>query len=176
MFPLVVAVGVPENVPPLNESPADSVPDVILQVKGRVPPVVVRVVGVYAAPTSPSGIDVVVMLGAATMVSGSVCVALMLAESVTFTTSIGVAVAAGVPERSPTALSVRPPGRGGELVSRLHVYGGEPPVAKSDTPLGGLYTAVASPGGREAVVITSGGGEMTSVRAELGTVVMESLT
>ena len=96
MFPLVVAVGVPENVPPLNESPADSVPDVILQVKGRVPPVVVRVVGAYAAPTSPSGIDVVVMLGAATMVSGSVCVALMLAESVTFTTSIGVAVAAGV--------------------------------------------------------------------------------
>ncbi len=130
----------------------------------------------YTAPTSPCGMVVVVMLGAATMVSGRVCIALTVAESHTFTTRVRVVAADGVPERRPAGLSARPTGNGGELASRLQVYEPVPPVAKRDTPLGGLYTAVASPGGREVVAITSGGGEMTGVRAELETVAIESLT
>jgi hypothetical protein len=156
--------------------PAGSGPLLIDHVYPGVPPVALNVCVGYAALTSPFGRDAAATTGAALMVSGSGCVALTVAESVTFTTSVRVAAAAGVPERRPVGLSERPAGSGGELPSRLHVYGGEPPVADRDTPLGGLYKAVASAGGREVVVIASDGAVMTSVRAELETVVMESLT
>jgi hypothetical protein len=174
------AVGVPLIWPfaGLRLKPVGSEPLKIDHVYGGdpVPPVALNVCVGYVALTSPFGREAAATTGAALMVSGSGCIALTLAESVTFTTSVRVAAAAGVPERRPAALSERPAGSSGELPSRLHVYGGEPPVAERDTPLGGLYKAVASAGGREVVVIASDGAVMTSVSAELETVVMESLT
>ena len=121
------------------------------------PPVALNVWVGYAALTSPFGREAAATTGAALMVSGSGCVVLTLAESVTFTTKVRVAAAAGVPKRRPVGLSERPAGSGGELPSRLQVYGGEPPVAKRETPLGGLYTAVASPGGSDEVLTLGGG-------------------
>jgi len=152
------AVGVPLICPPEpSVMPAGSEPLLIDQVYPGVPPDALKVCVGYAALISPFGREAAATTGAALMVSGSVCVALTLAESVTFTTSVRVVAADGVPERRPGGLSVRPPGSGGELASRLHVYGGEPPVAKRDTPLGGLYTAVASPGGSDDVLTLGGG-------------------
>ena len=156
------AVGVP-IIWPLEVSviPAGiEVPSASDQVYPGVPPVALNVCVGYAALTSPFGREAAATTGAALIVSGSGCIALTLAESVTFTTSVRVAAAAGVPDRRPAGLSERPAGSGGELPSRLHVYGGEPPVAERDTPLGGLYTAVASAGGRELVNMLSGGGAM----------------
>ena len=153
------AVGVPLICPPaLSVILAGSEPLLIDHVYPGVPPVALNVWVGYAALTSPFGREAAATTGAALMVRGSGCIALTLAESVTFTTKVRVAAAAGVPERRPVGLSERPAGSGGELASRLHAYGGEPPVAKRDTPLGGLYKAVASAGGREVVVIASGGG------------------
>ena len=153
------AVGVPLICPlELSVMPAGSEPLLIDQVYPEVPPVALNVCVGYAALTSPFGREAAATTGPALMVSGSGCIALTLAESVTFTTKVRVAAAAGVPERRPVGLSERPAGSDGELASRLHVYGGEPPVAERDTPLGGLYKAVASAGGREVVVIASGGG------------------
>jgi len=121
------AAGVPV-IAPVEEfrlSGLGSVPEVIDQVKGAVPPDSVRV-WLYAMPASPPGRDAVVIDGAALMVTAKAFVGAAPAASVTLIVKLDVAAAVGVPLRTPADDNVRPAGTDPALTD--HINGAVPPL------------------------------------------------
>lgn len=121
------ALGVPENVPLLNDNPLGNVVGVVDHTNGPTPPDWVSGGGVYATPTSPSGSVAGLMLSAATTVSDKGSAAVPPRESVTVTVILAlVTTALGVPEKTPP-LNDSPPGMVAGVV--VHVKLPTPPVA-----------------------------------------------
>ncbi len=124
---LPVAVGVPEITPALlRVSPVGRLPDVTDHVMGVVP--VEDKTALYAVPDVPEERLVVVIAGLPGTVGAAIVIVKELdalpTEFVACTVNVNVPVAVGVPEISPEALSVRPPGSA-PLV-RLHEIVGAP--------------------------------------------------
>ena len=97
-FEVPAAVGVPPTVQPLNVRPAGSVPELIEQLYGVVPPLA-PIVAEYVTPTVPPG-SVLVSVNAAglmTMVSGPVVDCAGDSESVTLTVTVELPAVVGVP-------------------------------------------------------------------------------
>jgi len=119
-------VGVPVTVHPVSVSPAGSVPELIEQVYGVVPPLA-SMVALYATPTVPFG-SVFVSVRAAglmTMVSGPEVVWDGAPLSSTFTVTVELPAVVGVP-LTLHPLSARPAGRVPEVIVQL--YGEVPPA------------------------------------------------
>lgn len=126
--PAVVGVPVTAQFVP-RVRPAGSVPAVIEQLYGEVPPLA-PIVAEYGVPTVPPGSVPVVMVtaaGAMVMLTVPVAVPAGLAESVTFTVSVEVPAVVGVPVTPQLAPSVRPAGSVPAVIEQL--YGEVPPLA-----------------------------------------------
>jgi hypothetical protein len=110
-------VGVPEITPlELSDSPADKVPEAIVQVYGVVPPVAARVCE-EATPTVQDGNELVVILGDALIVIERGLVAVALVLSVTWkVTEVGPPAVVGVPEITPLERSDSPAGKVPEAI------------------------------------------------------------
>ena len=120
------AVGVPLTVQPLSVRPAGSVPDVIEQLYGVVPPLA-PIVALYTTPTVPSGSELVSVnaAGLMTMVSGPVVDCVGDSESVAFTVTVEVPAVVGVP-LTVQPLMLSPAGRVPAVI--VQAYGEVPPL------------------------------------------------
>ena len=115
-FAVPAAVGVPLTVQPFAPSvnPAGSVPPVIVQLYGAVPPLA-PIVPVYGVPTVPSGRFVVVSInppeGLIVRLTGPLALCCGFEESVALTVKFAIPAAVGVPLTvQPFAPSVNPAG------------------------------------------------------------------
>ena len=119
-------VGVPLTVQPLRVSPAGSVPELMEQVYGVVPPFA-SIGALYATPTVPFG-KVFVSVSAAglmTIVSGPEVVCDGDPESSTFTVTVELPAVVGVP-LTVQPLNDKPAGRVPDVIVQL--YGEVPPA------------------------------------------------
>lgn len=126
--PAVVGMPVTAQFAPIDR-PAGSVPDVMVQVYGDVPPLT-PTVAEYAVPTVPFGRLPVVMVtevvpDATVIVNALVPVALF--ASFAWAVKVNVPLAVGVPLMVPLLASVSPAGNAPEAT--LNVYGPVPPLA-----------------------------------------------
>jgi hypothetical protein len=155
------AVGVPAIVAPLRLRPAGSEPDTIDQVLPPDPPVAARVAA-YGAPTAPAGSDVVVIVraGGATVIESGL-VAVLLAESLTWTVKLDVPAVVGVPEMA-EPFSVSPAGSVPEAIDQM--FPPAPPVELKVAEYGVPTVA----GGSEDVVIASAGVAGAAIAIESG--------
>jgi hypothetical protein len=144
-------VGVPVTTQPAPRvSPAGSVPAVITQLYGAVPPET-PIVPLYGVPTVAAGGEVMVSVPAAAtvMLSGPVTVSAGLLESLAFTCSVEVPAVVGVPLTTQLAESVSPAGRVPPVCTQL--YGAVPP----ETPMVALYgTPTVAPGSVDNVSVS----------------------
>ena len=98
------------------------------------------------------------------------CVATCAPESVAFTVNVLEPAIVGVPENTPALLMVTPAGRAPAEIDQ--VTGGVPPLKD----IAALYAAPTVPLGNDAVVICSGGGLTTSVKARCAVWAAASVT
>ena len=119
MFEVPGAVGVPLTVQPLSVNPAGSVPELIEQLYGVVPPLA-SMVALYATPTVPLGSELVSVsaAGLITMVSGPVVDWVGDSESVAFTVTVELPAVVGVP-LTVQPLSDNPAGSVPEVIVQL---------------------------------------------------------
>jgi hypothetical protein len=110
----------------VSKSPAGSVPVVIEQLYGVVPPLA-PMLALYTTPTVPSGSAPVNVraAGLITIVSGPVVVCEGDSESVTFTVTVELPALVGVPVTA-HPVRERPAGSVPDVIAQL--YGDEPPV------------------------------------------------
>ena len=116
---------------PVIDNPGGNVPEATDQVYGETPPVAASNT-LYGTDTVPLGTLVVmtVSTGSGWMVKERVPeLAVTARESVTVTTTEYGPELVGVPETTPTLLTVTPVGHAPE--DKLHAYGGVPPEADS---------------------------------------------
>ena len=154
MLKVPVAVGVPEitPVPELMFSPGGSEEPVCAiqdQAMGAIPPLLDSTVVLYAVPRVPLGREAVVMASFGVMVSVNATVAVcgVTAESVAVMEKLYGFAVVGVPERSPAAESVRPPGSVPFVTAQVTTP--VPPLEASVT----LYGVVTEPVGSAAGVV-----------------------
>jgi hypothetical protein len=147
-------VGVPLSTPAaLSDRPAGSAPVETVHEYGAVPPVAARVARYDVFRRAPGIEAVVIVSGAALTAIDSALVEVREAASVTLTENDDVPTAAGVPERTPAALSARPAGR--DPAASDQAYGTVPPVAASEA----AYVVPTAPAPRTEVVTPGGTAE-----------------
>jgi hypothetical protein len=123
--PTIVGGPVIAPVDAFNDNPAGKVPVITAHVYGVVPPAATRVAE-YAALTTPTGSDVVVIDSAGLIVIESACSAVRAPLSVTPTVKFDVPAVLGVPLITPAEDNDNPAGN--VPIARDQEYAGVPPV------------------------------------------------